>query len=499
MEKIAKFIHKNENVLIILLIAISLIGVVFYISLDVNDELWNFQNVYKMYNGFQIYKDANVICTPLFFYLGNIIFNILGANFFTFRVYNILIFIFYYFMTYKILRELGINTKISTISILILMMLGNYLIPRVMANYNSLAIAISLLGVYLLIRNKCKIDAKSIIIQSIICFLIILTKQNIGIYYLIALTVIILCKRKNNKIRGFLLEAGILLVLSSIFLVFLKVNNLLDGFINYTILGIGKFASDNISIDLYYIIIDILILFINLCTSIFIVKQTKIPISDDEKNNLFVLNCFSIGISLLLYPIVNETHFVFAISIAIILLIYISNIILIKGDIKLNKGNSIITLLLIVIIIVDVAINLYCFINWCEEISNNEYAYSYEEPFFGAIIDNDIYINIQTVTNYIEEKENEGKDVIVFSPKAALYMIPLKQSNGFYDLPFNGNFGVLNEQDVINELREKENTLILVESDKNNIKWQENEFILQTIKGKFDYVGDIEEFSIYTP
>lgn len=499
MEKIAKFIHRNENILIILLIVISLIGVVFYVSLDVTDELWNFQNVYKLYNGFQIYKDANVICTPLFFYLGNIIFNILGANFFVFRIYNIIIFTFYYFMTYKILRELGINTKISTISILILMMFGNYLIPRVMANYNTLTIAISLLGVYLLIRNKCKIDSKNIIIQSIICFLIILTKQNIGMYYLIALTVIILFKNKNKRIRGFLLEVGILLVLSSIFLAFLKVNNLLDGFINYAILGIRKFANDNISIDLYYIIMDILILLINLSTSIFIAKQTKIPISKDEKNNLFVLNCFSIGISLLIYPIANETHFLFAISIAIILLIYISNIILKKGDIKLKKENSIITLLLIVLIISDVGINVYEFIKWNKEIFSDEYVYSYEEPLFGSIVDNDISENIQIVTNYIKEKESEGKDVVVFSSKAALYMIPLKQSNGFYDLPFNGNFGAANEQDVINELGEKENTLILVEKDENNINWQENEFIIQTIKEKFRYVGEIEEFSIYTP
>ena len=35
-----------------------------------------------MYNGFVIYKDANVICTPLFFYIGNLLFRVLGANFF---------------------------------------------------------------------------------------------------------------------------------------------------------------------------------------------------------------------------------------------------------------------------------------------------------------------------------------------------------------------------------------------------------------------------------
>ena len=497
MKKTIEFIKKNENVFIILLIIISMIGVGYSVALSDNDELWNFQNIYKMYNGFQIYKDANVICTPLFFYLGNMIFNILGANFFVFRIYNILIFIFYFFLTYKILRKLGVDIRISTISILILIMLGDYSLPRVMANYNSLALVFALLGVYLFIKNKCIINSKNIIIESIICFLIILTKQNIGIYYLIALTIIIIVERESNKILGVLQEVGVLLILSSIFFIYLNEKNLLDGFINYTILGMKQFANDNISISLHYMFIDIVLLLLNLCISIFTVKQKKVLISKDEKNNLFMLNCFSIAISLLIYPIANMTHFLFAISIAVILFIYIINIIIKKGNIKLKKLNSSINFILIILILIDIGINAYKFIQWGRKVFSNEYYYNYNDPYFGTIVGEDTYKNIENITNYIKEKENEGKDVIVFSSKAALYMVPLKESNGFYDLPFNGNVGNLSEEDIVNGLEEKNNALILIEKDENNIKWQENKFILQAIKEKFNYIGDIEEFSIY--
>ena len=111
MEKVINMIKKYENIFVIILLFVSLIGVSFYVSLEANDELWNFQNVYKMYNGYQIYQDANVICTPLFFYLGNLLFNIFGANFFVFRIYNILIFVCYYFMIFNRI-SMYINNKI---------------------------------------------------------------------------------------------------------------------------------------------------------------------------------------------------------------------------------------------------------------------------------------------------------------------------------------------------------------------------------------------------
>ena len=134
MKKIIEKIKKKEDVFIFLLIAFSLIGITLNVKLDASDELWNFQNIYKMYNGFVIYKDANVICTPLFFYIGNLLFRVLSANFFVFRIYSIVIYSVYIFVNYKILAKLKINKKISYILVILLMIWGNYTIPRVMAD-----------------------------------------------------------------------------------------------------------------------------------------------------------------------------------------------------------------------------------------------------------------------------------------------------------------------------------------------------------------------------
>ena len=69
MEKFKTIVKKNENIIILFILVLLLLGRCFAYSISANDELWNFQNIYKMLNGYKLYKDANVIITPLFFYI----------------------------------------------------------------------------------------------------------------------------------------------------------------------------------------------------------------------------------------------------------------------------------------------------------------------------------------------------------------------------------------------------------------------------------------------
>ena len=69
-------------------------------EIAIYDELWNFSNTYKMLNGFMIYKDINVIITPLYFYLGMLILHIFGTNLFAFKIYNRNYNIFTYILNY---------------------------------------------------------------------------------------------------------------------------------------------------------------------------------------------------------------------------------------------------------------------------------------------------------------------------------------------------------------------------------------------------------------
>ena len=76
-------------------------------------------------------------------------------------------------------------------------------------------------------------------------------------------------------------------------------------------------------------------------------------------------------------------------------------------------------------------------------------------------------------------------------------MIPLKESNGYYDLPFYGNFGNLTEMEIIEEFKNKENVEILLQKDEENMEWQESKQINRNLKKELKKVGEIEEFEIY--
>ena len=116
LKKLYLKITEKDNIIVFFIIFLSIIGISLNVNIEVSDELWNFQNVYKLFNGFEIYKDANIICTPLFFYIGNIIFKILGANFFIFRIYNIIIDVILFFSVYILCKKMKMSKSSSLIA-----------------------------------------------------------------------------------------------------------------------------------------------------------------------------------------------------------------------------------------------------------------------------------------------------------------------------------------------------------------------------------------------
>lgn len=192
MEKIKK--HDNLILWVAIIIFSSL--VIFSKYLNASDETWNFANIYKMVNGYQIYKDANVIITPIFFIIGQIAFKILGANYFVFRILGSLIYSIMILIIYNILKEL----KIRKANALLYTLIMNYLIYKILdagANYNILAIMFVLLGIYITLKyNNTK---RLTILNGIIIYLIIFTKQNIGVYYLIGTILMRIFKSKRYE------------------------------------------------------------------------------------------------------------------------------------------------------------------------------------------------------------------------------------------------------------------------------------------------------------
>lgn len=491
-KNIGKFIKKHDNLFVIILIIISALGITLNVLITNSDELWNFQSVYKMYNGHQIYKDFNVIITPLFFMIGEILFKIFGANFLTFRIYNLIIITAMYFITYLLLKTLGIRKKISIIILLILMIIKKYLLILCQANYNNMALMIYLLGVLIYLK-KYKYNN---VLQGIILFLLFCTKQNVCVYYGIGLFIygILQTSKVKEKIKNLIIEFIIFITLIIGLLTIFYINNNLYEFISFTVLGIKEFANENISINISSILLVISSICINLTATVLFIKNEKIRVKTNEKEKLILLNCFAIPIILMIVPIMNDAHLLLGIYLSIILFIYILGLMMKKIEININC--KIIDIILLILTILLLSISMYRFHNWmfCVKYMKEEYNITNKDPFYGGIIEEKTIENIIVVTNYIT---NSSDNVIVLSGKAALYMVPLQRNNGIFDLPFKGNLGKEGESGLMDQIKNLKNTVILLEKDEENAIWQESKLVRKYIIENMTQIGEIEEFYIY--
>ena len=311
-----------------------------------------------------------------------------------------------------------------------------------------------------------------------------------GIYYFLALIFIVIIQnaKMKEKICNLSIITATTGILGIVMLLYLYVNGNLEGFINYTILGLGEFASRNISINISLLIIFLAIVSLNIYLAIILVKGKKL----NNEQNIKILVIYSVFLIFSILPIMNMAHFCIGMFLAFIFTIYVIDVIIHNIFMKRKKSMVIKKIITIVLICIGIALSMGNFINWYVCIKNSNV--SSDSPFYGGIIENEKYDKIIKIINYIKENENR---VIVLSEDAALYMILLNRSNGKMDLPFAGNLGKNGEDGLIEELEALDDTQILIKKDKEKINWQESEKVREYIIKNFEYIGELEDYLIY--
>lgn len=483
--KVKKFVEKHDEIFVTILIFIMSLGYSLYVKTCVGDEVWNFQNVYKIYNGYKIYVDANVITTPVFHCIGALVFKIFGANFFVFRMYSLVIYTIFFVGIYKLFKCLKIDKKNAFFLLIIFFALqGNLIIAS--ANYNTFAIMFLVFAVMGVI-NKENIK-HYVLIESILITLIILTKQNIGVFYLIGLILYTILNKK--ELKNTIKIIGITGIFGILFVLILYFNNLLEGFMSYAILGIKEFDKENKSVDLF-MIFAIIVATLNGLLLISINSNDKFK-KNEERKNINNIACFAYPLLGMTYPIFNISHIKFALSIQYVLLFYILYLLVKGSKIEKNKIKKYIIFILEIFIIGYYSISSITYIiKYFRIILNDEY--NYNEPYFGTIFNDETKEKIKDITEYMQSCDNE---VVCISTDAGLYMIPLKQNNKEFDMLLLGDLGKDGEKGVIEKLKGiKGKKIILMNKEKNS--WQESDKIIEFVKNNFIKIGEIEDILIY--
>ena len=480
MKKAINFVKKHDSIIIFLIIAIILLGKNYYVIMENYDELINFTNIYKMANGVTIYKEINIIITPLFFYMGEIILKIFGENILVFRTFNFILTTILYLLCYKTFKELKIAKTLSLLYTIIIM-IWTYDIASTGANYNILAYIFFEIGLISILKNKNEI--KKNIIQGVILFLVCITNHKLGAGYLIALVVFEIC---NKNLKSLLKELIIAIIPAIIYIIFLICNNNLYNFINYVLLGIGEFATENIAKDMK---IELHITIATITGFLYYVLLKNLRIHLDEKiiKNLKTLLIFSISAIIIIIPIVNEYHLKLGFIIFLVSLMYGLNILIYP---IIEDKDKIIKVLTSIIILVMTILSIKNTILYISTINN----ITKDSPFYGSIIKEELKKEIEEVSNYIENNE---KDTIILSTYAPFYAISLNDlDNGVYDWPLKGNLGKEGEEGLIENISQLKNTQILLYKEEKEI-YQFTDKTRDYIKENFKYINNIQNFYIY--
>ena len=296
-------------------------------------------------------------------------------------------------------------------------------------------------------------------------------------------------KTIKEKIKDNIKYLAIVLLGMLLFLIYLILNHNLYNFINYALGGLGEFANENLNFDISSIIFLLGISITNTCVNIKLLQKNVF--STKQKENIKILWIFSLMLLFICYPIFNMAHIVMGTYLTIINIIYV--IFALFEDFK-YKMQKVIKIISIGAILCSIIFSIYNLYMWTNIMTSHAYPYTWDHPFFGVVIGKSDYEKNEKVIEYIEEN---NKDVIVFSNRAALYMIPLKRNNGDFDLPFKGNLGIKGEEGLIEKIKEKENAQYLIFKEENESIYQETTKVKDFIKNNKNYVGEIEGFEIY--
>jgi hypothetical protein len=230
-------------------------------------------------------------------------------------------------------------------------------------------------------------------LSGLLVGLIFLTKQNIGIYFLIVM--LIFSKNKFKRLIYFLIP-------NIIFLIYLLASDTFREFINLGFLGLFEFANKNIFFN-----VDTLIIFvINLIVISYYVYKTKFK--DHQFLYLFALQLIAL-------PIFEIYHLFIA---SVLLYSYLINKIKNK---KILKTCNIVSIILILISL--------CFTIEFKNVPNNTKIFKYRN--LGS---NDIFYDIKEFV-----KNNNTYNFIFITPNATYIKEELNLEPTPFDIPLYGN------------------------------------------------------------
>lgn len=426
---------KKKDILILIIIFIYTGILITYSNAD-NDLIWNYGFSYNFANHLLMYKDYNMVITPLYPFLGGILMKILGNNFLIFNLYNTILSTILYYYLYKKYPHTFIPSIILVSFIL-------------RPSYNFLVLFL----VLILLNIK---EEKDFFIGFILG-LLFLTKQSFILLILPSIYLITKPKRLFKRIGAFFLPCLFFLIY------FILTNTFLD-FLNYTFLGLFSFSSKNSFFNLGTIFILSLIIYLFL----YYLKTKDIKV------------LYLITYQIMAYPIFNTMHIILSI---IPVIIYFLDKLVKKKKYNLNYLRYFNYFVSILLICPLLSIPLQYF---NKDLVEGENALEYKDISRSYLVNKDLFL---------KEIPNLNNTYFLMYD-AYIYKYLLNNPITSYDLLLNGNLGYNGEERVIDYFNSLDNNTYFV-LNRVYTGGQLSKNIDAYIRNHYLKVKDFQEFTLY--
>lgn len=530
------------------------------------DELWNYNTARQIANGLIPYKDISMITTPLLPTVIAIILKLTTDELIVFRIITAVISTSLIFMTYLIFKQI-LKNKLTCVILTGFILYIYY--KNFMLDYNFVVLLIALIIEYIelkklektpIVNNKNEVienikinniedrkikdvsnkkdlnfavikDNRYNFIIGLLSGIAICTKQTLGVFVAIG-TLIAPMLFVNNKenlkqyIKNALIRILGMLIPVMAFVIFLIISGSLKYFIDYAILGIKTFSNSisyksliNSKEKMLKIFAIILPVFLMLILVAFIINSTskkkKIPIH--ILGRLEIMTVYSAIMLIVLYPIADKTHFYIAmlplfieciyVIIEIIKSIYFKIKYKLKENTKQNLENSkhirdkiskIIDFTIrasIILTIVGVGAN-YTYTELNDYIGNNNRNKNIKH-YENIIVTDYIESRINDVKELIKSAERKEIDVIILDAEASVIDIPLDRYHKNYDMFLKGNIGKDGEEGIIKDIQNSTKCIYLTKKDKKKLNWQSPRQAINYVEENLEKLGELNLYNLY--
>lgn len=267
---INKIMNKKIIFSIILFFLVFLISFIMtYVLTPITfDEVWIYGFTYNVSKGMVIYRDFNVVTTPLYYFIGSIFIKIFGNYMIVLGIFNALIVSFIVLMMFSIIKW-----KAFIVFPLILIYAPN--------GYNLLSLFFLMLILFLINKKK-----DNDVFIGYILGLLFITKQSIGLCLIIPYLFY-----SKNRLKGIIAFIIPFMIIS----VYLLYYGGFYDFINYCFLGLFEFGTNNYYFSLFAVIEIFVLIYL-------VFKLIKCKFHDKE---LFYILMFQF----IIFPLPDQFHF----------------------------------------------------------------------------------------------------------------------------------------------------------------------------------------------